>query len=300
MNANPLVGQLFSKDGAEPAPLPDRVRLGSSTAYLNAEADLGNEYTSDDLVQYGYIGPIEKPLFDCNRQTLVWDGTQYVATDLSDEALEAHWASGVEELSNRIKALQDQAELRRAQLIQAGVSTSAVDGFLTRLLAADAASSCPMEVVLPSPAMLYFVNSAQVAHPLADEWCRNNWSSDIDWGYISTDDGAYFEVTNKEIYNAFLATHKEEIDIYALGQEFQALVYPVQYTDNFYRTASVVVELVGDAIGYTYSIDGGVDVIMSDDELIFTITGSGEHVISLAPLSESGSGKTFSQTFFIQ
>lgn len=300
MNSNPLVGQLFSKDGAAPVALPDRVHLGGSTAYLNAEADLGNEYTADDLAEYGYIGPIELPFYDMYRQSLVWDGTEYVATDLSDEAKETLWASGAEDLNNRIQALQNQAELRKAQLLQAGVSTAAVDAFNARLLAAEASSSCPMEVVLPSPAMLNFENSAQVAHPLAIDWCKNNWVSDIDRGYMATDDAVYFYITNEETFLAYLEAHKEEINIYALGQEFQALVYPVQYTDNFDRTASVVVELGGDAIGYTYSIDGGSEVIMSDDELSFDISGSGEHIVSLSALSESGTGKTFDQTFFIQ
>ena len=301
MATNPLVGQLFSLNGGEPAPLTDRIHLGSTTVYLNAEAEQGNVITADDLAVYGYVGPIDKPPYDIYRQTLVWLDGQYVTADLSDEIREAMWSQGRVKLDAEIAALSNLAALRAAQLTEAGAATDAVEAFRSRLLAAEASSGCPMEVVLPSTALLHFQNSPSVDHPLSREWCIQNWESDVDRGYMSENGGSdYFHITDEDVFNAFLTAHKDEINLYAMGQEFQALVYPTELLDNLDRTATITVELAGDAVGYLYSVDGGDDVTKWADDLSFTITGSGEHLIKFAALSDNGEGSSYTHSFYIQ
>ena len=300
MSANPLVGQLFSLNGGEPAPLPDRVYLGRVTAYLNAEAEQGNMISAADLAEHGYTGPIEKPAYDVNRQAVVWDGAQYIVADLSDELRTSLWAKGRAVLDAKIAELNQLADLRAAQLTSAGASTAAVDAFRTRLQAAEAATDCPMEVVLPSTALLSFENNPAVPHPRSREWCMENWASDVDRGYMSEQGGEYFEITNEETYRNYLEANKEAINLYALGQEFQALVYPTAFTDNLNRTGTVTVELAGDAIGYTYSVDGGADQIQTASELTFTLSGSGEHSVNFVAVSDNGEGASYTHSFYIQ
>ena len=300
MTVNPLVGQLFSLDGAEPTPLPDRVQLGRNTAYLNQEALQGNVISADDLAQYGYVGPIEKPAYDMCRQTLVWDGSSYIVAELSQELRDELWARGQEKLNAEIAELLQLADLRLAQLEAAGADTSAVTAFKTRVVAAQASSGCPMEVVLPSTALLYFDSDPSIPHPESYNWCIENWTSDIDRGYMSNDAGNEFHITNQEIFDAYLETHKDEINLYALGTEFQGLVYPVSFVDNLNRSAVVTVELAGDAVGYTYSVNGSDPVTMGAADTTINLSGSGEKEITFTALSANGEGRIYTQSFFIQ
>lgn len=300
MAVNPLVGQLFSLNGQEPAPLPDRVFLGRKTAYLNAEAELGNVLSAEDLAEHGYTGPIQKPAYDVNRQTLVWDEGEYTVADLSDELRTEMWEKGRSALNAEIAELNRIADLRSSQLTAAGKSTAAVDAFKTRLAAAEASSSCPMEVILPPTAILYFENSPTLPHPRSIEWCIENWVSDVDKGYMAQEGAPDIEITDQALFDAFLESNKEAINLYAMGEEFQALVYPTRFVDNLNRTATVTVELAGNATGYTYSVDGGEAQAKSDSELTFTVTGSGEHQITLAATSADGAGNSYTKSFYVQ
>lgn len=300
MTVNPLVGQLFSLNGAEPTPLPDRVQLGRNTAYLTQEALQGNVISADELSQYGYVGPIDKPAYDLYRQTLVWDGSDYIIADLSQELRDELWAAGQEKLNDEITELLRLADLRLEQLEAAGADASAVTAFKNRVVAAQASSSCPMEVVLPSTALLYFDSDPSIPHPEAYNWCIENWASDIDRGYICNDTGSDFHITNHETYSAYLETHKDDINLYALGTEFQGLVYPVSFVDNLDRSGVVTVELAGDSVGYTYSINGSEPVTMGAADTAITLSGSGEKEITFTALSANGQGRTYTQSFFIQ
>ena len=300
MAVNPLVGQLFSLNGQEPAPLPDRVFLGRETAYLNAEAELGNVLSAEDLAEHGYTGPIQKPAYDVYRQTLVWDEDQYRVADLSEELRTAMWDEGRTALNAEIAELTRIADLRSTQLTAAGKSTAAVDAFKTRLAAAEASSGCPMEVVLPPTAILYFENSPSLPHFRSLDWCIENWVSDVDKGYMAQGGVPEIEIHDQDLFDAFLETNKEAINLYAMGDEFQALVYPTRYVDNLDRTGTITVELAGDATGYTYSVNGGEAQAKSDSELTFNITGTGEHQVTLAATSAGGEGNSYTKTFYVQ
>ena len=62
----------------------------------------------------------------------------------------------------------------------------------------------------------------------------------------------------------------------------------------------MTVELAGDAIGYTYSVDGGADQIQTASELTFTLSGSGEHSVNFVALSDNGEGASYTHSFYIQ
>lgn len=90
---------LYSYKGQQPSPLPFRVRLDSG------ETRTSLEYLSvSELNSLGFIGPIEKPLFDEKTQRIHWNGSEYEIEQIpEDEILEILEIQRQEEYENQLK-----------------------------------------------------------------------------------------------------------------------------------------------------------------------------------------------------
>lgn len=73
---------LYSYKGQEPQILPEKIRLenGNSVTSLN-------ELSNEELLSYGFVGPISKPTFNGDIQKLIWDCHEYKVEDLSEQEL---------------------------------------------------------------------------------------------------------------------------------------------------------------------------------------------------------------------
>jgi hypothetical protein len=73
---------LYSFQGAPPAPLPFRIRLPNGFTRTNPSS-----YTTDELEQWGYTGPIALPPYNAASETVEWhqDQASYVVRALTAE-----------------------------------------------------------------------------------------------------------------------------------------------------------------------------------------------------------------------
>lgn len=76
---------LYSLQGALPAPLPSRIRLSNGLTRTNPST-----YSAEEIQDWGYIGPIELPVYDWASEVVEWsaDDLAYVVRPLSGEELE--------------------------------------------------------------------------------------------------------------------------------------------------------------------------------------------------------------------
>lgn len=89
---------LFSAQGAYPDFLPHRFRLPDNlTRYSNCT-------TLEEIHEAGYIGPIDVPVFDELKETLLWDSVslRYIVSPILDEKIKAH--------QNKVVDLKTQAK----------------------------------------------------------------------------------------------------------------------------------------------------------------------------------------------
>jgi len=77
---------LYSLNGALPAPLPARVRLSNGLTRTGPST-----YTSEEISQWGYIGPIEEPAYDPSIEAIFWSEADaaYLVRQLAVEEIEA-------------------------------------------------------------------------------------------------------------------------------------------------------------------------------------------------------------------
>lgn len=75
--------ELYSYKNQEPEELPTRIRLDSGGTVTSL-----SELTKEELEELGFVGPILKPEFDSNSQTIKWNGSEYVVLDLSKEEID--------------------------------------------------------------------------------------------------------------------------------------------------------------------------------------------------------------------
>lgn len=73
---------LYSLLNAEPAPLPQRLKINGVTRTDSSS------FTAEELNQAGYTGPFQKPSCDPATQIVVWQGTGYAVLDLADSEIE--------------------------------------------------------------------------------------------------------------------------------------------------------------------------------------------------------------------
>ena len=73
---------LYSLLNAEPAPLPQRLKINGVTRTDSSS------FTAEELNQAGYTGPFQKPSYDPVTQVVVWQGTGYAVLDLADSEIE--------------------------------------------------------------------------------------------------------------------------------------------------------------------------------------------------------------------
>ena len=73
---------LYSLLNAEPAPLPQRLKINGVTRTDSSS------FTTEELNQAGYTGPFQKPSCDPATQIVVWQGTGYAVLDLADSEIE--------------------------------------------------------------------------------------------------------------------------------------------------------------------------------------------------------------------
>ena len=87
---------LYSLNGALPAPLPARVRLSNG---LTRTAP--STYTGEEISEWGYTGPINKPAYDPSIEAIFWSEADaaYLVRQLVAEEIEA----------NRLQELRSQA-----------------------------------------------------------------------------------------------------------------------------------------------------------------------------------------------
>ena len=87
---------LYSLNGALPAPLPARVRLSNGLTRTGSST-----YTSEEISEWGYIGPIDEPVYDPSIEAIFWSEADaaYLVRQLVAEEIEA----------NRLQELRSQA-----------------------------------------------------------------------------------------------------------------------------------------------------------------------------------------------
>ena len=87
---------LYSLNGALPAPLPARVRLSNGLTRTGSST-----YTSEEISEWGYIGPIDEPAYDPSIEAIFWSEADaaYIVRQLVAEEIEA----------NRLQELRSQA-----------------------------------------------------------------------------------------------------------------------------------------------------------------------------------------------
>ena len=73
---------LYSLLNAEPAPLPQRLKINGITRTDSSS------FTAEELNQAGYTGPFQKPSCDPTTQVVVWQGSGYAVLDLADSEIE--------------------------------------------------------------------------------------------------------------------------------------------------------------------------------------------------------------------
>jgi hypothetical protein len=77
---------LYSLNGALPAPLPARVRLSNGLTRTGPST-----YTSEEISQWEYIGPVEEPAYDPSIEAIFWSEADaaYLVRQLAAEEIEA-------------------------------------------------------------------------------------------------------------------------------------------------------------------------------------------------------------------
>ena len=88
--------KLYSYQGQEPTQLPERIRLENGTTLTHLD-----KLSSEELNFYGFSGPFEFPNVNIARQTVSWDGSEYVVEDIAQEVLEQR------ELEQRQKSIKN-------------------------------------------------------------------------------------------------------------------------------------------------------------------------------------------------
>lgn len=88
---------LYSLNGALPAPLPARVRLSNGLTRTGPST-----YTSEEISQWGYIGPIEEPAHDPSIEAIFWSEADaaYLVRQLVEEEIEAIRLQGLRSQAN--------------------------------------------------------------------------------------------------------------------------------------------------------------------------------------------------------
>lgn len=71
---------LYSYKGQEPDVLPKRIRLDNG----DTRTSLG-ELSQSQLEEFGFVGPIEKPIFNQISQRLEWNGSEYNVIPTSEK-----------------------------------------------------------------------------------------------------------------------------------------------------------------------------------------------------------------------
>ena len=76
------INELYSYNGEEPKPLPNRIRLNDGTTRTDVSS-----FTSDMLISLGYVGPITKPSYSESIESIVWnsDNISYEITNFDNE-----------------------------------------------------------------------------------------------------------------------------------------------------------------------------------------------------------------------
>lgn len=64
--------ELYSYKGQEPSILPERIRLDDGSTRTSLD-----KLTQGELEDIGFVGPIEKPIYNKINQNLDWNGTNY-------------------------------------------------------------------------------------------------------------------------------------------------------------------------------------------------------------------------------
>lgn len=77
---------VYTFNGALPAPLPARVRLSNGLTRTDSST-----YTSKEISEWGYVGPINKPTYDPSIEAIFWSEADaaYLVRQLVTEEIEA-------------------------------------------------------------------------------------------------------------------------------------------------------------------------------------------------------------------
>lgn len=77
---------VYTFNGALPAPLPARVRLSNGLTRTDSST-----YTSEEISEWGYIGPIDEPAYDPSIEAIFWSEADaaYLVRQLVTEEIEA-------------------------------------------------------------------------------------------------------------------------------------------------------------------------------------------------------------------
>ena len=70
----------YSYNQEWPRPLPFRIITSNGSSRTDPKT-----FTPQELIEWGYTGPFEQPVFDADTQVLQWDGSGYVSRDKTDE-----------------------------------------------------------------------------------------------------------------------------------------------------------------------------------------------------------------------
>jgi hypothetical protein len=82
---------LYSYRGNTPEPIPFSIVLSSGFTRTDPLT-----FTMEEIIDAGYIGPIEKPECDSQVETIDWDGSNYFIRPYNDEEIKEQWEKVLE------------------------------------------------------------------------------------------------------------------------------------------------------------------------------------------------------------
>lgn len=277
---------LYSYQGAEPQELPERIKFPDGRTHYLAE----NSLTDEELEQAGWLGPISRPPYQQGAEKLVWDADalSFQVQPLTDEEKEALWVTKQASNSQKIAELRTIAQIRREQFTELGVSTEAINSFLTLLEAAELESTNPFELKLPSVSLLGIAPGDVSFEDPFTEWLKANYESNLEHGYkvvlneLEVTDAVLFEAHKQAVTGAFLQEY--------LSSSFTALAIVSGFRDNFNGTGEIQIATMGATDGVRVVVDGE-ELVVADNKAL--LKGRGAHTVAVTPLlANEPCGKT--------
>lgn len=96
---------LYSFKGGEPTPIPFSITLSNGFTRTDPQT-----FTVDELADAGFRGPIDKPPYDPEIETLEWYGCEYIVRPYSLEEIGNQWEV-VRKMRNELLKESDRSQI---------------------------------------------------------------------------------------------------------------------------------------------------------------------------------------------